>query len=282
MRRRLIPLFATLVLATVAVPAVAEDRGTIALPAEQSVTQTFPAITSPAPPSILWGQLGPTACRDPVYAKSCDVVFVKPAMPEGYEHVFIVDVVLTWKKTTSNNLLDLYLWTEDEGELSGPPSASDDSVADVKRVEFGEPVDGFWLTVVNFRGVNAGYTLEINWRRFDLGSVPQAPPEPDLNASTDIPSAPSSLPRAGDTFGDDDSSFDPGFGPKEQVRTRKVLIPGPDGELRQVALPVLARGDRAPTGSGGIDPFAATLVLIGLLGASASVFFVIRRRHLSG
>ncbi|HVE91916.1 MAG TPA: hypothetical protein VNE62_06420 [Actinomycetota bacterium] len=275
-----VPVLATLLALTPVVPSGAEDRGTVEVGPGASFTNNYPPIPATAPPAPLFAQIRPPGCRDQNRAY-CDAFKMEINVPENYQEIYQVEIVLDWKKRTDTNRLNIHVWGTDD-PVSGAPVAQDNTATNKpKRVLLGEPEGTLWITIVNFAGLNDGYSLTFNWKLVDLGALPPDPGSPDSapSFSTDSPPATRGLPQAGDSFGADDSAFG-GSDIKPTARTRKVLIPGPDGELRSVALPVIARGERAAASPSGLSSFTVFLIMLLLTSAAAVGFFVLKaKRH---
>jgi len=277
-------------------PANALDRGDLLIsPEVRAVTKSYPQIAGIRP----GGTACPPVCSRP-YAQTqapgcrahngayCDAINLKIEKPAELVDLYEVHITLSWKKTTDNSLMHLYVFTPRHGEEEAEdyalgPSLVDNRTADnPKSVRIGAPDSGtLALTIVNEAGVNDGYTLTVRWVEVDLG------PDYDLGLGDfagDNSFTPSAAAPRTDAIGDG-SGFSDGLGytedatPAGRGRTTKALIPGPDGQLQEVALPVVARGDRGPALPGGPSSGLVFLMTLLLVSTGAIGFFVVRARR---
>ena len=236
----------------------------------------------------------PPTCRTVTY---CDAIEFEIDYPSNYlrEVFFGVTIELTWdnpyheSKNPSGNDVDLFLWGDD-GEAAGGPGSKCGSPLDpecdnihpevitvieppntvdkVKTPE-GEEEDpnpaAIFLTIVNHRGVNTGYTLKADWFTFDLPPPPRFTPPDRATSREEAPKLQIEGPFP----------FEVTEGPDERTprpTPRKILVPGPDGELHEVELPAYAAGQRLantedrnealPWITGGIAGFIALVALV--------------------
>ncbi|HVL82223.1 MAG TPA: hypothetical protein VM840_11610 [Actinomycetota bacterium] len=271
--------------ALVATPSQAATRDEITIGVGQHFKKSYPAIPAVRPPApvIPFAQVRPPQCRDlgasSSYCDSFDVVKIE--IPDDYRALWLIEVVLTWNRGTTNNDMWLWTWVEDDIDATwGPMAADRDSTAAAKfpprRVILSEP-DPFFITVVNNAGVNAGYTLELIWHEteVDLGGFSRPQVATTSSPFNDPRSSNAPVPTAFNADGSDLAAYDDDRPPP--VRT--VLVPGPDGAMQKVTLPTIARGDRAAPPQRRFDPVVAAVVA-GLLGSGAALaFLAIRRRQ---
>lgn len=200
----------------------------------------------------------PPTCRTVTY---CDSMQFEVSVPPEYAREVLYGVTLTleWEnpRTEDNptgNDLDLFIWGDDGPAAGGPatkcgsPSTPECDEIYPEVYAMTEPPDttaedadpaAYFITVVNHSGVNTGYTLSIDWFTFELEAPPsfvppkrgvtgqggptvQGPFTFDVSKPTDLDRTPKPTPRV-------------------------ILVPGPDGELHEVELPILATGQRLPT-----------------------------------
>lgn len=207
-----------------------------------------------AKPVQAYGEFRPPVCRTVTH---CDAVEFEVDYPKDYirDVFFGITVTLTWdnpydaKKNPTGNDLDLFLWGDEEPSGPGPASrcaAPDDAPCEnimPEVIGITEPPNttaedaeprAIFLTIVNHHGVNTGYTLNIDWYIFDL------PPPPAFEPPERTTSFRESVQGPFD-FKVTES--------REGVATpkptpRKILVPGPDGKLHEVELPIYAAGQR--------------------------------------
>ncbi|MGH7859804.1 MAG: hypothetical protein ACREQY_20955, partial [Candidatus Binatia bacterium] len=205
----------------------------------------------------------------------------------------------TWDnpRTESNPAgddLDLFLWPDDDPVFGGPSSecgspgtAACDNlypevIAMIEPEDTVEPpdtppgdqLDPKLFTVVNHIGVNSGYTLRFEWFTFDVefGDFSKA-------KRGGGPLIGSSNPSATPTF--DPTALRGVQGPRKD---RKILLPGTDGQLVDIQLPLLAAGKvplRPPDKGGGLGPLAIGGAGLGAVFVGLGGYTVIRRRRLS-
>ncbi len=258
----------------------------------------YPASTSPRQP---FAGFRPPTCRTANY---CDTVEFEVDYPDNFlkEVFFGISITLEWdnprhhEKNPSGNDVDLFLWGDDGPAAGGPGSKcgspGDDVCDDIhpEIVNMTEPPDtvekkgdeeavpgAIWLTVVNDVGVNAGgYKLTVDWYTFKLDPPPRFTPPERETSRADRPDTRISGPF--DNFEVSGGPTRPGDKTPEPT-PRKILVPGPDGELREVELPVYAAGQRLPTNTQ--RNMALPWVIAGVAGAVilALVTFLLVRHN---
>lgn len=248
----------------------------------------YPGVVLPTNPFALFR---PTACRNITY---CDTFEVDVDYPEALldDELFGFSVTLTWDnpKTKSNpdgNDLDLFLFPDDDPALGEPRSKCkspefticDDLESETIAVTepdntVVDPEDDFipyLFTVVNHTGVNLGYKLTVQWYTFELPPPPEFEP-PELTTTDQQPtvSGPFDFAVTDSPASADDPSATP----------RKILVPGPDGELREIDLPFFAAGKVIAAGDdGGISPWLPAAIVGGLVLVGFSWILVVRARR---
>lgn len=301
LRKLSVVAIATGLLGFPALSATAADRGDVNIGEGQIFDFKQPAFTTTRPPTVLLAQTKPAACRgqrpDPekypaddqpliqgatTYCDGYHIV-VKPP-PPGFRDVYGIEMTLDYVRgTTSPNDVYMFAWPDDSPTYGAPIAWADGRPDDdygaaqdpvraarvPKIILLAEPLE-FWLTVVNIRGQSTGYSLRFKWVEIDLGDLPE------IVRTKFTPSSGFSTPSSGTNltpFLSDDGAFLP------TSKTRKVLQPGPDGQLREVSLPVLTRGDRSPGKKGGLDPLVAGVAAALLASGAGLSFFAIRARR---
>lgn len=262
-------LTASLLLLTTAATVHATDNGVMTIsPSIGSVEKSFPPIPAAKPdtPTTFFAQIRPHGCRTE-NAQYCDAVELHVDVPANYKKIAFVQVTLTYDPGVAGNQMNLYLWADDDPALGGP-LASDTGAHVPKIAKMGDPPAGiYYITVVNSKPGNTGYKLKLEWGLTDLGPSYKKSPTPAPSPT------PKSKAAAGPPVG---NSFD--FDNQSKQETKLIKVPGPDGELIDMAVPIVkVKGTQRQTTRGiGIVP----IVLIGL-GLSFAVFlyfFVWRRR----
>lgn len=270
----------------IAGPAQATSRGSITIsPTTPLVEKSYPGITAakPSTPTTPFAQV--RNCDDgQANATYCDNVDLKVVVPDNYKPIYKVKISLTWDPGPANNNLSLWIWDfrcdpyvgQCEYDPVGPAVASDTAAGKKppREAELGEPpTKTFYMSIVNGGpGPNPGYKLRVEWILVNLGpDYPGAPKDDDpIPAYTPVPqSAKTNYANPALT-----APFE------EEVETITVKVPGPDGELIDVEIPLVKAAGvarRAETTSNPIVP-----IILGLLGLGFVLFlyfFVWRRRR---
>ena len=129
----------------------------------------------------------------------------------------------------------------------------------------------YWITVVNYSGVNSGYKLKLEWAQEDLGTFPSFTRPGGSGSGGSFESGPSSAGK-----GSNPAAFGPGATPPEQ--TEIVKVPGPDGELIEVEVPVLgAQAERRQTER--TSPLVWVIAAVIVLGLGTFGFLFLRKRR---
>jgi hypothetical protein len=228
----------------------------------------------------------PPTCREVTYCHT-HVFSVEP--PEGYLEIYGVTITLHYEGI--QNKVSLHVWA-DQGCCFGgvtagcatPPSCDNEDTFTGGEAGWGPPISvslsepsgELWITVANVEGVNTKYKLTVEW------FVEELPPLPDF-----------SPPSSGGSGGFGSGGFDGGGsgsdsgrtggfttdgGSEPDVETTTILVPGPDGELIEMELPVYTRAAGAQD-EGGIPLLIPITVALLLLAASAGGFFFFRARR---
>jgi hypothetical protein len=235
----------------------------------------------------------PAACASVTY---CDTMTFEVDYPNSYlrDVFFGIHVQLSWdnpyhsSKNPAGNDVDLFVWPEGEDPALGRPYgekcvAPNDAPCDEihpEVVTISEPPNttpedatqpAFWITVVNHRGVNTGYELNIDWFTFELPDPPKFE-APERETSVTTPSTEVTGPFDFEVTDDD------GAGPASSPRV--ILVPGPDGKLHEVTLPIYAAGQRL--GATAERNAAVPWITAGIIGAicfALLVFYLVRRNR---
>lgn len=292
-----------LVAASASPGAEAVDRGSIGTlgPDNPYIEQEYTPLAGqyPGAGAHPFAYFRPPVCRTVTY---CDSVELSIEYPEHYlkEVFFGYRMTLSWENprtedNPSGNDIDLFLWGDD-GEAAGGPSSKCGSPGDEncdnihpEVVTVTEPLatidanddgdyadegenDPQFFTIVNHTGVNTGYKLTVEWFTFDIEDAPtferpggqseQRTPEPDPTPAVFGPTQPQAETAETDT------------------EPRKILVPGPDGELVEVELPLLAAGQRLQTDAdGGLSPWIPAGIVGGLVALVMGWIVIARLRR---
>ncbi len=275
--------------------ASALDQGNLgtAGPKSPTIERDFLPIPGPFIGSFLPTQpfalFRPTACRNVVYCDAFELDVDYPDDLLSSEVLFGVSVTLTWEnpRTEDNatgNDLDMFLFADDDPVLGAPiskcQSPEDDkcdnlesetiAIAEPDNTVADEEATPLLFTVVNHSGVNLGYKLTIKWYTFDL------PPPPDFEA-----------PEIGEV-GEPNTTVSGPFdfavtGSKEDDDAdapRRIEIPGPDGQVREIELPFFAAGQRAAASADrGVSPWITAAIVGALVLVGFSWLLVVRSRR---
>lgn len=268
MTKRLIALGLALAVMALGGPASANSRGkTTISPTSGTFEGTYPSIPAQKPPGTFFTQVRPPGCSDGgANSQYCDTIQLEINVPEGYRELYYIGITLSYDVGATENRVDLYVWS-DNGPVFGGPVVSDVGPHQPKRVKIGEPPTGlYYITVVNSGGINSGYKLKVEWALTDLG--------PDYKKNKDPVPTPRPSPKKSVAPPPPISSE------ASPVTLKTVKVPGPDGELIEVAIPLVkTKGVSSQNDDRGN---AILPLVLGLLGAgllSFLYFFVWRRRR---
>lgn len=268
------------VLLSIAGPADArtQPRMTIS-PSIGTVQRSFPAFQGFSPPRALATQI--KNCRDGQQnATYCDHIPITAAMPPNYKPIHKVRISMTWEKVApTNNDLIMYLFPD-------PEAATDDALLNTavgtdtaagkqppREIQVGEMAGTFTLNVTNQNAGNTGYTVKLEWILVDLGPDYAGP---DDGGSSEPSFSPAPAKKSG-------PPVNPAFnldGAKEEEETITVKVPGPDGELIDVEIPLVKAAGLSKKGETVSNPVVP--IILGLLGLGLILFlyfFVWRRRR---
>lgn len=230
---------------------------------------TFPGIVGSNPAGA--GQ-DPTTCNSSTYCDTIPVTFVRPPGFDDSQDYF-VQIRLSWDtqkvpnplapsgERAANDDLDMFIYNDPIQEDAGPGKNGVVSKSDTgTEPEFAylvAPEGDYSVVVVNFVGVNTGYTIKLTWVSETITSpfeslAPGATPKRPIGSSTPMPPRPSALPPS-DTSDfewpplaapvldlasiEADQAFDTGFEPSEfgdtlaappQVSFRPASVVNPD------------------------------------------------------
>ncbi|HVL82222.1 MAG TPA: hypothetical protein VM840_11605 [Actinomycetota bacterium] len=261
--------------------ATAADRGRIAVARGEQIEKSFPAIPAAQPQRVVVVTSAITAasCKS---ANNCDTIVVDISVPPGFRNVHFVNVELLWDGSTGN-MLYMYQWNSDkpeEAEANRQAKTSRNDTQNPKNILLDQPEGEYYFTVVNMGGgTNTGYKLRLTWiesadQIVDLSGYNRPRPGENITPMSQgtrpsVPTRPTSSFDFGDDYVDD--------APVKRART--VLVPGPDGQLVAMEMPVIARGNRTPPVTRRFDPVVATMVGVLLFMGALVAFFAIRSRR---
>lgn len=259
------------------------DLGTIS-PDNPTLEEEFPPIPGvyPREGAQFFVRYKPETCRKSSYCDAHHFTFELPSYPGTWGLVF----TLTWSHPEETDL-DMFVWADDDPAL-GPPisdppcrNPTDEDCENLYPETFGlteiEP-STYYMSVVNDSakpgektGIHTSYTLKIEYFEGEL----ELPPLPEFSP----PSGRRFSPPP--TVGGQDEG-DGGFGltddsPEPSPTTIKV--PGPDGELVEMELPVYVEGAAARQQDEGVSPIVPITAAIVMLAAAVGGFFFVRKRR---
>lgn len=270
----------------IAGPAQANTRPSITIsPTNTLVEKSYPGITAAKPetPTTPYAQV--RNCDDgKANATYCDNVDLVVVVPANYKPIYKVKISLTWDPGPANNNLSLWIFDfkcdpyvgQCEYDPVGPTVAGDTAAGKKppRLAEIGEPPSKtFYMSVVNGGpGPNSGYKFKVEWILINLGPDYAGPDQGDDAIPAYTPT------RESDKTKNVNPALTAPF--KEEVETITVKVPGPDGELIDVEIPLVKAAGlsrKAETGSNPVVP-----IILGLLGLGMVLFlyfFVWRRRR---
>ncbi len=243
------------------------------------VQRSFPAFTGFSPPRALATQI--KNCRDGQQnATYCDHIPLTASVPPNYKPIHKVRISMTWNPGTgpAPNDLIMYLFPDPEvavgdDELLNTSGSNNDTAAGKKpprEINVGEMSGNFTLNVTNQNAGNTGYIIKLEWIVVNLGPDYPGPEKDDTQPSFSPTPAKKAAPI--------NPAF--GLGPPDEEETITVKVPGPDGELIDVEIPLVKAAGvarKAETTSNPVVP-----IILGLLGLGLVLFlyfFVWRRRR---
>ena len=279
--------------------AEAADHGQIGTisPSNPVMEQSYPKIQGVYPPncsdpstkggcSFFFATVRQETCKDSAY---CDVISWRVDLPDFYPEIHSVKVSLSWPDAPPANDMDLWLWQDDVNSdqancCLGPAWASSTTQdRHPETLTLGEPQGDdpdtedfdegeYWATVVNYSGVNSGYTLKFEWLLLDLG------PEYTREERTFRGGGAGAGGAAGGS-GRPSSGLGSGSGTDDaRPETFELIkIPGDDGTLTEQELStLLAAQEERQRRTNPLIP--ATIAVLGLGFALAAFFFFWKRK----
>lgn len=266
-----------------ATSASAVDRGVIDIsPTSASVTKTYPAIPGVRPNACQVNCTMPYAQTQSPGCKAhngayCDAIQLNINKPDGYgDDLYQVVVTLTWVKGVTDNKMNLFVFAEEDPVL-GPSLVDNRTEDNPKRVKIFAPDKGtLFMTIVNERGVNSGYKLNVLWEQTPIPEF-IAPPRKSFGSTTGQSVAAARLAAVSPAF---EAPQADGLA-RTPSRGRTALVPGPDGELVEMSLPIVARGNRTAGAASGIDLVTGLVVGTLLFAGAAFAVVMVRRRRVA-
>lgn len=288
MKRSLRKMFAgALVLAVAAAllsvggPAQARTQPRMTISPEiGTVQKSFPAFLANRPASALAAQV--KNCKDgQANSQYCDSIPITAAVPKNYKPIHKVRIQVYWDPGPTNNNMIIYLFPDpevdevDETALNTSGSNNDTTAGKKppRQIDVGEMSGNATLNVVNTSPGNTGYSVKLEWITIDLG-----PDYPGPNSGEDDTSPSFSPSPARKSNAPINPAFDVGASAEEQ-ETITVKVPGPDGELIDVEIPLVKAAGVSEKGEGSSPVVPIVLGLIGLGLLLFLYFFVWRRRR---
>jgi len=281
-------------------PAVAETRGAIGIlsPDNPVIEQSYPAIPARYPPNCA-GEICRTyfatvrqeACRTNGSGSAyCDVIEWSIDMPQVQPELYLVRISLFWDSPAND--MDLWVWQDDTDSdpgncclgpaygqsttrdknpevvvLGEPPSEHPDP----DKAEAGE-LAPYWLTIVNYSGINSGYRVEIQYSEQSFFDKPFVRPQFGSRSGSAAGTGSSASGRPAG-LGTGATGED---GQPESIDIIKV--PGDDGTLTDQELStLLAAEEERQTRLNPLIP--ATIGLLTLGFALAAFFFLWKRKR---
>ncbi|MEX2537781.1 MAG: hypothetical protein WD646_03920 [Actinomycetota bacterium] len=286
--------FVTMIMTLQAATTQAIDQGHLGTigPTNQTIEREFLPLTGIYPGTILPVEpiaiFRPTVCRTLTY---CDAFELDVDYPDRFRRLFFgVSVTLTWdnprtQQNPTGNDLDLFLFLGDDDPVAGFPASDcqtprEDACDNLtsETIAITEPedttpddVEPLRFTVVSEAGINIGYKITVKWYTFELPPQPKFE-RPDIQTSAETPvvTGPLDFAITEATTGSEQPSATP----------RKILVPGPDGELRDIELPFYAAGNRLVAASGsGLSPWISASIAGALVLAGSIWLLIVRSRH---
>ncbi|MEO7804913.1 MAG: hypothetical protein ABIS18_11575 [Actinomycetota bacterium] len=299
-RTKLIPLMVALVFATSSstVPrfvgiSEAVTRADISVLGKDRpiVEQSYPPIIA-TPPRQGTANVNPQLCkRDDYYF--CDIIKLTTD-PQGQYEVYSVKVSLSWPTphraavnarvdNIDGNDLTIGVWEPDptetdpsyDGKTRGAWTGGNKYIhPEVVFVGTDNPDPAVFYLIINnsssqgAAAINKGYTLRVEFVEADLGGF--SGPKKKGGGFSYTPPVAKATPKP--------PPSEPGAPqPKETI---SVKVPGPDGELTEIDVPVFFQSANAKAPDKGTSPLIPILAVVGLgLGGAFLYFFVWRRRR---
>jgi hypothetical protein len=273
MGRRLLSvvLLSLLMLGPMAVPATSEDRGYMGeVTPTKSLSGKYPQILLPYPHkqgNQFFTYRRPPRCRADRY---CDALEFDIKKPDDYAQLSYVEIRVTW--TAPNNDLDIYTWPDDDPALGGPVAqGANRNTSGTEIIKIEAESELIRMTVVNYDGSNVGgYEVRVTWQLESMAPL-DLDSRPGGRGGFGSSSSPSGNPRAFADFGGSEEAGD------REVTTTTVKVPGPDGQLIDMELPVYVESEQDV--ESGVNLLIPGLVAAAILGVSAAAFLYWRARR---
>ena len=201
-------------------------------------TKELPPLPDDDPLLFDNGQYTLENCKNgkaPADANSDDyMAALKVTMAMDKENGHETTIVLTWPGFDEGVDMDMYVFADNgtpEGELIGTSASTGEN----ESVTLPDQPNGiFWTCIVNFDGVNQGYTLSGTVKQTGLPSFDYSTPTPRPRVTATPKPTPKPTPRRTEP---------PPSTP--QITPEAIVTPGPDGPTGQMGLPLVAAGSQA-------------------------------------
>ncbi len=271
MKRSPVIVLAAALVALLAVPALGAAMDHHRLQPGDSFEKSYPPIPGMFPNAVTYVTVPQCEMSD-----ACDLISIDLLPDSEFGHRTFIE--LHWPDPSGTNDLDLYLWDEDGTRVDVAATADN---PELLGGETGMPdmePGRYLIGVVNFAGVNSGYTLkgamvheEINVFR---GEEPPAAPTraPARETPAEPPAPEVETPRA----------IEPA---EAAVAPEEIPLPGADGDAATWAMDALPAGMQSQPAEGGMS--LSSIVFLGLTilvaaGGAAAVVLRIRRELSTG
>lgn len=262
-----------------AIPAEARDQPAIDIRPGDSITKTYPAFLAARPPGpVFVNQTGnPPACRGSS-TNFCDAISINIKLPNGYNRLYFIDLSLSYDRSQGNNVA-LFRWNSNDPDDSSPADKNtNDESPKIMNVQ--EPLGVVRFSIINYSGTSKGYTLKLAWREPPDDPVNLGPgPGGSKSSASGNFTPPSSATKSNVTPSFNFEDFESSDTGRPKPTPRTVLAPGPDGELMELSLPAVSRGNRVPAKPAGLDPVVAIVVGVLMFAGAIVGFFAIRARR---
>ena len=275
-------------------PAGARNQGNMGSfgPASPKLEKTFPPIPGVYPNQTTQGHLfssfSMVACRAATHCDAVEATFDLDL--DNAPGTWAVGLSLSYPNPSTNDV-DLFAWANDSDSPGAPlteppcrnPADPDCHFVHPEKFLLKEPDPGtFWLTVINDKGVNLGYTIAFEYFEGELDLPPLPEGYRPAGQGAGSGGGGGGAGANGDTA--PRSAFRPARAPsfetEEPVKKEtapEVKVPGADGELTDHELALLAaQSEERRRGMSPLVPIAIGIVLLAL---GAFAFFYLRRRR---
>lgn len=258
--------------------ATAADQGTLPVRVRETVAKTFPRIPSAVTQRVVTpgNSVNANTCKTANY---CDTVRIDALIPPSYRKSYVVRMTVSWDESGGSNNLAVYGWKTEDAD-DGTSKSQRTETMNPKVIELQQPEGEQIFTIVNWQGTNTGYKIELSWIESDEDFVDLSVYQrPKIDSGPTVSTGTTNRPSFGsrtDYMPEMDMDMMDRGRPKGE---RTVLVPGPDGELIAMEVPVLARGNRTPPIQRRFDPFVASMVGFLLLSGAVVGGFAIRAKR---